>query len=93
MTTSSGAIYFTKNAGMNWSAQVCLVSCLSVDGVCVRRVAFAPSFLAYAALASCVPDSITHSTIDWIIDRILLRAMWMQEASALRLPFRRAQRP
>lgn len=23
MTTSSGAIYYTKNAGMNWSAQVC----------------------------------------------------------------------
>ena len=22
MTTSSGAIYYTKNAGMNWSAQV-----------------------------------------------------------------------
>lgn len=34
MTTSSGAIYYTKNAGMNWSAQVqgpTMFVCFAVD--------------------------------------------------------------
>lgn len=47
MTTSSGAIYYTKNAGMNWSAQVCaprLLSLLEEDNLA--------SFVLHGAVAS-----------------------------------------